>query len=132
MTFSLPPFETLTRCAPETHIFDQRCWPRYAKWWAVELRFYRPLRRREVRAIVQAIPEGHVGVDGAVWGRWWNSWPGRDDDALLLQVVRRLRIPAVVRAAPYGRDCSEPELCRVGSSFSCDPVFTPNDWILLG
>lgn len=118
--------------------------PPRAKWWAVELRFDRPLRARELRLLETVLPPyngGCLGVDGGVWPQWWNSWPGSWDTQRIVSVVQRLCIGAVVRAAPFGRDCAggtacgaawfdeHDHRCRLGDPSSGAPVFTDDDWI---
>ena len=45
------PSHQATRWAPETPIFVQPFREVYAKWWAVEVRFDRPLTAKEARVL---------------------------------------------------------------------------------
>jgi hypothetical protein len=116
----------------------------YYKWWTVELRFSRPLTRRQYRGLdTLSAPwrSGIVGRDGGYWSRWWNSYPDKADSDLIIRTAARTGIPAKVRAAPLGRDCpgdqscpcADPEepnhRCMLGSTYSPSPVFVPSDWI---
>lgn len=143
-----PPWGQLPRYAhdPNVHIFDtRRLGPYEGKWWAVEIRFRRALSSRQVRRLTRSLCTdngGNIGADGVVIPQWFNSWPGADDDAYLLAVLRRIGVPAAVRAAPFGRDCpgglacpvvldaaDEDHRCHVGDCYSGPPVFTAEDWI---
>lgn len=88
---------------------------KWAKWWSVEVRFARPLTRREVHrfrlALGDAVAGGYIGTDGATWWKWWNKWPGEGDERLLREAIGRIRVPARIRAAPLGRDCGDGEVC---------------------
>lgn len=127
-------------------LFPQPRHARWWKWWAVEVRFDRPLVRREVRVLTDVFGGwrmGEFGRDGAVWSQWWNSFPGPGDAWLLLDAMRRVDVPGVVRAAPFGRDCpggawpacplsyadDSGHRCVVGADGSPAPVFRPEDWI---
>lgn len=109
-----------------------------AKWWTLEIRPERPLRRREQRLLATMLGvelEACVGEDGGLWDPWWHDWPGPSDEVLIQDFVRRLGIPCRVRAAPSGRDCGGvcrgyPDVpCTLGDAGSCDPVFCDADWI---
>jgi hypothetical protein len=127
---------------PGFDLFPQPWAGRRAKWWSVEVRPERRLRPREVRwlASQHELEGAAVGQDGIVCDQWWNSWPGTRDSWSLLDIIRRLGVPALVRVAPFGRDCPGadcPNACRefdashrciIGSAFSADPVWTKADW----
>lgn len=133
---------TVTRRAADGPIFTQPRHGRWAKWWAVEVRFDRPLTRREADVFVRVFDPwrtGAFGVDGAVWDQWWNSYPGEHDGQMLLDAMRCVDVPGVLRAAPFGRDCpggwscyradDDGHRCRLGDAISGDPIFTNDDWI---
>lgn len=71
------------------------------KWWTIELRFARVLRRREWR-ILQAddclwgVPTGRDGAHGT----WASKWPGQEDVEWVLRLLLRIGVEAWVRAAP--------------------------------
>lgn len=93
------------------------------KWWVLELRFERPLKKKEIRFLSDVFraaeypSQRHVGVDGAVLGQWYNSFPGGGDAAVVLDAVRTVGANAQVRAAPYGRDCPTHPGCAAGIGF---------------
>ena len=139
------PFE---RPAQTSALFPHPFREVFAKWWSVELRFTRSLTTRETRTLAEAFNgwgrggDDFVGTDGGVWGQWWNSFPGMDDEIWLRDVLKKIGVPAKVRAAPYGRDCpgegclaaesDEPNhRCPLGQSIAGDPVFTEADWIVI-
>lgn len=104
-----------------------------AKYWAVEIRFSRILTEREQRTLLNTfygVSVCNVGQDGAMIPQWPDKWPGADDDAIILEAVRKIGAPARVRAAPFGRDCDQrgDERCDIGSVNSCNPIFTDGDW----
>lgn len=115
------------------------------KWWCVEIRFDRPLKKGTIRLLSDAFRceeyrgQRHVGTDGALLNQWYNSFPGGADAAVIFAIVRRVGAAARVRAAPYGRDCPNHPGCvedpeepppEVGSSeCSCNPHFTDADWL---
>lgn len=72
---------------------------RHIKWWGVELRFTRPLRRREVRVLSRSsiADYAQVGTDGVIWDPWYNSYPGPWDTYWLIRLIRRVKVPARVR-----------------------------------
>lgn len=133
----------VVRRAPPTRIFAQPSDARPWKWWAVEVRFDRPLTRGEARAfggVFAAWDDGGAGEDGASWDQWWNKYPGEYDDGMLLDAMRRAGVPGCVRAVPFGRDCpggigcplafgADRHRCRVGDVFALHPTFTDADWI---
>ena len=119
---------------------------RRAKWWQVEIRFSRQLTDREVRTLSAAlygVAEHEMGQDGALIGQWPTKWPGADDDRVVLDAIRKVGVPAKVRAAPHGRDCpgagcdllaisdKPPAVCAVGDIASCDAVLTDEDWLVV-
>jgi hypothetical protein len=112
-----------------------------AKWWYVELRFAKPLTRRQIKIVLRHLPNwngGGVGKDGAIWDQWWNSWPGAGDEALIFETVERIGFDAKVRAIPFGRDCpgascfvafDDSHRCRLGSADSIHPTPVESDWV---
>lgn len=121
---------------PETPLFAAD-----AKWWTLELRFEARLTGAQVRLLadVSREYEGVVGVDGGVWESW-DDWPEPAGEPIR-DVVRRIGLRALVRAAPFGRDCgpwciaydgfAPTRKCELGASGACAPVLTHEDWIRL-
>lgn len=137
-----PASADVRRRAPEARLFEGPP----AKWWAVEVRFDRPLARRHVGVLVRqygAYDPGYVniGVDGMVWSQWYGKWPGPGDHEEIARLVERLGVPSVARAAPFGRDCpggfacplagEEEHRCEVGTAYSGAPSFRQEDWIAI-
>lgn len=105
------------------------------KWWRVELRFTRPLTKREVRALAtaQGLDCGHCGVDGAVWEQWPERWPKRWSERYLVAALRKMGLPFRIRAAPLGHGCVDPECmaeCTTATSnaCACDPDMSSVVW----
>ncbi len=107
------------------------------KWWAVQLRFDRPLSTRQLRLLTDLNGNGgHVDRDGADWDQWDHDWAEPDDDSEteLLELLKRIDVPCRRRAAPTGWQCPcyqacsfEKDKCEPGRG--CDPDWSDVPWI---
>lgn len=113
------------------------------KWWAVEVRWDRPLSVRELRRAELSCPtffrgsDALIGVDGFLWDKF-DTYPGSEHEGYLREMIRRVQVGARVRAAWWGRDCPGPHTCQFGPGrhrVDCEhgegnsPVFTDADWV---
>lgn len=76
-----------------------------------------------------------VGREGVVADPWPESWPRPEIDGEgLIAALDAVGVPYRWRAAPYGRDCDasclDGVMCDARyNAGSCDPVWTPADWV---
>lgn len=117
------------------------------KWWAVEVRFSKPLTKKQVRVLTEHLDDchsqGHAGTDGMYLNQWFNKYPGDWDSEQIVDMIQKIGVDAKVRAAPYGRGCPQNETCvcsegehdtnhrcEWGRPESCEDVgWTEADWI---
>ncbi len=89
------------------------------KWWAVEVRFARPLTRRQVRRLEKRLQYflldgGSVGQDGLLIEQWSNKWPWTSQDGRWLLDALQGLPPARLRVCPIGYGCTSLEPCELG------------------
>lgn len=111
-----------------------------AKWWVVEIKFERPLKRKEVRVLrrLQTEGTGSIGVDGVIFDQYPEKFPGEYATNQIRTVLSKIKAEAKIRLAPFGRDCPGSnrcsccpegrEECDLGNSLSCQPILTDSDW----
>lgn len=116
------------------------------KWFNFSVVFPQPLTRLEERWFVSALQEtlylerGDVpaGQDGIRDEQFPESYPSPGDVYLLIRAIESAGVPALVRMAPYGRNCPAHEECNphhrclVGDCMSCHPVWRDSDWHPVG
>ena len=128
-------------------LFNQPKDTRQLKWWSVEIRFSKPLSKKQVRVLTDHIDEccssGHAGADGMYLDQWYNSYPGTWDADQITSMIRKIGVDARVRTAPYGRGCPQNQTCvcamdendtkhkcEWGRPESCvDVAWTEADWV---
>lgn len=101
------------------------------KWWAIEVRFDRPLTASEVRLAGRILRGSygdplieHVGVDGFT-GKLDEKWPGQATFDLIRRAVRGLP-GARMRATYHGQHCPGVPECDCELALSGDRTMLSN------